>query len=61
MRRKYLKLSFIITMQMQVERMGNNYQRGHKDSNVVNALIQVSVWIAEPKSHMVTSKKGSEY
>lgn len=48
-------------MQMQVERMGNNYQRGHKDSNIVNALIQVSAWIAEPKSHMVTSKKGSEY
>lgn len=48
-------------MQMQVERMGNEDQRGHKDSNVVNAVIQVSAWIAEPKSHTVTLKKGSEY
>lgn len=48
-------------MQMQVERMGNDGQRGHEDSNVVNALIQVSAWIAEPESHMVTSKKGCEY
>lgn len=46
---------------MQVERMGNEDQRGHKESNVVNAVIQVSAWIAEPKSHTVTSKKGSEY
>ena len=38
--------------------MGNDDQRWHKDSNVVNALIQVSAWIAEPENHMVTSKKG---